>query len=216
MADVAVLVPVVDRPQNARPFMTSFRASEADANVYAVVHEGDDDTMQAWVEAGAFIFETTGTTFAQKINYGYAYTHEPWLFLVGDDVRFHPRWLTTALSVGGDRYDVVGTNDLGTLRVQMGQHATHMLVRRNYVDQVGASWDGPGVVCHEYSHWFVDDEIVAAAKQRDVWVSARSSIVEHLHPYFGKASMDDVYELGQANAHRDWVVFASRLRIYAL
>jgi hypothetical protein len=47
---------------------------------------------------------------------------------------------------------------------------------------VGASWDGPGIVCHEgYRHWFVDDEITVAAQLRGVFQAALGSHVEHLH-----------------------------------
>lgn len=216
MTDVDVLVPVMHRPQNAAPFMESLRASGADVHVWAIVNHEDPDTCKAWIDAGGFVLETDTVTFAAKVNYAYRHTNSPWIFLVGDDVAFHPGWLATALAAAGSQYNVIGTNDLGTMRVQRGEHATHMLVRRSYIDTVGASWDGPGVVCHEgFAHWYVDDEIVTAAKQRHVWVSATTSIVEHRHPYFGKATMDDVYVLGQANAQRDWVVFADRKRQFA-
>ena len=54
-------------------------------------------------------------------------------------------------------------------RVISGEHGTHLLIRRSYIDEVGASWgtDGkgtPGEVCHDgYTHMYVDDEIVTAA-----------------------------------------------------
>jgi hypothetical protein len=138
------------------------------------------------------------------MNHGYANTDEPWVFITGDDVTFHPGWLDHAQTVAGDELHVIGTNDLGNPRVTSGEHATHMLIRRSYVDEVGASWDGPKNVCHEgYRHWYVDDEIVAAAKQRGVWAMALGSVVEHFHPLFGKASMDEIYERGQSFAAQD-------------
>jgi hypothetical protein len=159
----------------------------------------------------------TPGTFAEKVNHGYAKTAEPWLFLVGDDVRFHPGWLDHAQAVAGDQFHVIGTNDLGNPRVTSGEHATHLLVRRSYVDEFGASWDGPGVVAHEgYRHWFVDDEIVAAAKQRGVWAMALASSVEHLHPNWGKAEPDEVYELGASRAQADRKTFKARLRANAI
>jgi hypothetical protein len=67
------------------------------------------------------------------------------------------------------------------------------------------------VVCHEgYRHWFVDDEIVWTAKQRGVWAFAAGSIVEHLHPYWGKGEMDSVYALGQEHAEADKALFIAR------
>jgi hypothetical protein len=161
-------------------------------------------------------FPTEPGTFAEKVNFGYRSTAEPWLFLVGSDVVFHPGWLAAALVVAeqtGAR--VVGTNDRGNSAVMAGEHATHMLISRDYVDTDGASWDGPGVVCHEgYHHCYVDNEIVAVAKQRRTWASARDSVVEHLHPAFGKAAPDDVYELGDRNRIFDGGTFRHREMVY--
>jgi hypothetical protein len=211
--EAAVIVPVLRRPQNAAPFMRSLRASTGLATVYAVADDDDPETAEAWAAAGAQVIVGDRVTFARKVNLGYQKTSEPWLFLTGDDVKFHPGWLDHAQHVAGElKADVVGTNDLGNPRVLAGEHATHLLVRRSYVDEVGASWDGPGVVAHEgYRHWYVDDELVTAAKRRGVWQMALGSIVEHLHPIFGKGAEDDVYKLGQASADEDAKLFQSRL-----
>lgn len=219
---VAVIVPVMQRPANAAPFMTSLRASTGLATVYAVCDRDDQDTQRAWKEAGATILEVDEArqldrpgTFAEKANAGYACSDEPWLFLVGDDVKFYPGWLDHAQSIAGTEYHVIGTNDLANPRVVSGEHATHMLVRRSYVDEVGASWDGPGVVAHQgYRHWYVDDEIVCAAKQRHVWATALGAIVEHRHPHWGTAESDAVYELGQSHAGDDRVRFQRRYQKY--
>lgn len=226
---VAVLVPVMRRPQNAAPFMESLQASTDRATVYPICDEdaGDDASWRAWESAGAEVlasqrggwewFAQTAGTFAQKVNAGYRRTREPWLLLAGDDVRFHPGWLDEALRVADETgAHVVGTNDLGNARVLAGEHATHMLIRRSYVDVQGASWDGPGVVCHEgFRHWYVDDEIVTAAKQRGVWAPALGSIVEHFHPVWGLAPDDDVYRLGRSHAATDAALFERRRAVYA-
>ena len=216
MSIVAVIVPVLHRPQNAAPFMRSLLLTTERATVYAIADADDTDTADAWRDAGATVITSTGTTFAIKVNDGYRATSEPWLFIVGDDVAFHAGWLTNALG-HADHASVIGTNDLCTGRVVTGQHATHFLVDRDYIDAVGASWDGPGVVCHEgYRHWFVDDELVGAAKQRGVWFPALCSIVEHLHPVVGKAEEDDVYELGRRYSAEDRALFIQRARTHGL
>lgn len=214
--ETAVIVPVMRRPDNAAPFMASLRASTGLARVYAVADADDVDTIKAWQDAGAHVLSAPWTepgTFAEKVNAGYRMTGEPWLFLVGDDVRFHPGWLDRAQYVASTTgAQVVGTNDLGNHNVRRGEHATHWLIAREYIDQQGASWDGPGVVAHEgYHHWCIDDEIVTAAKQRGVWAAAVDSIVEHLHPYFGKADVDEVYERGQRHSDEDQALFKARL-----
>jgi hypothetical protein len=211
LEQTAVLVPVMRRPQNAEPFMRSLKASTGLAQAYAIVDEDDLETRDAWKQAGAHVIQSSGTSFATKINDGYRATSEPWMFLVGDDVQFHPAWLDHAQYAAGlTGASVIGTNDLGTQRVQLGEHATHMLVRRSYVDSAGF-WDGPGQICHEgYSHSFADDELVTAAKQAGVWSMALASKVEHLHPIFGKGEQDAVYELGQSRQEQDRKVFEAR------
>jgi hypothetical protein len=221
-AETAVIVPVMRRPQNAEPFMRSLRASTGLAKVYAVAEPDDTETAEAWRAAGAEVLlgndewvgdaeQPIATTFAEKMNLGYRQTGEPWLFMVGDDVRFHPGWLDHAQAAAGDRFHVVGTNDMSNPRVMAGEHGTHLLIRRSYVDDMGASWDGPKNVAHEgYRHWYVDDEIVTAAKQRGVWTAATHSVVEHRHPAWGKAPDDDVYRLGQSFAEQDKATFKTR------
>lgn len=222
---VQVIVPVLHRPQNAKPFMDSLRASTGMADVTAVTTISDDETVRAWTATGAGIYSSDKVTFAEKVNMACRLGIEfaqggdapPWVLIVGDDVVFRPGWLDQALAAAhGDRYHVIGTNDLGNPHVVLGNHATHILIRRSYIDEVGASWDGPGIVCHEgYGHWFVDNEIVTAAKQRDVWTSSRESVIEHLHPAWGKAPDDDTYRKGQETRMEDQVLFEKRLAEYA-
>lgn len=219
----AVLVPVMCRPRNAAPFMEALRASTGLATAYAVADLGDAPTQRAWADAGAeVLISQRGSTFAQKVNHGYLHTTEPVMFLAGDDVMFRPGWLdhaqhTMRLTDAG----VVGTNDLLNPRVMSGDHATHMLISRDYVDSEGASWPQSGrteksLVCHEaYLHCFVDDELVTVAKQRGRWAPSPGSIVEHHHPLGGKAVEDDIYRLGMSHFDRDRRVFQRRCKEFA-
>ena len=47
-----------------------------------------------------------------------------------------------------------------------------------------------------------------------MWAPALGSIVEHLHPLWGKAENDDTYRLGQRSARNDRKVFVERLEKY--
>lgn len=219
---IDILVPVMQRPQNAAPFMESLAATVVlDADVKVTVIPGPDPTVDeitAWVSAGARVTTCRRQpgSFPQKINHGYILTAEPWMLLVGDDVRFHAGWFEAAVRyMESSGCQVIGTNDLGNGAVTSGQHATHPIINREYVDNLGASWDGPGYVCHEgYRHCYVDDEIVHVAKQRGTWTSALDSIVEHMHPCWGKAEHDDVYAIGGASMAVDSQLFHHRRSIY--
>ncbi len=207
----AVLVPVMRRPQNAEPFMRSLLASTGMATAYAIAQYGDLETIDAWEQAGATVLISSRSTFAEKANLGYRSTTEHWILTVGDDVRFHPGWLDHAQALGREGFHVVGTNDLGP-RSESGQESPHQLFWRDYVDKQGASWDGPGVLCHEgYRHGFVDVETALVAKLRGVWAMAPGAVVEHLHPLFGTGVDDEVYALGASVADQDQARFEARL-----
>jgi hypothetical protein len=186
--------------------------------VYAVADEMDVETQSAWIEAKANVLWSLATTFPEKVNYAYRLTDEPWLFLTGDDVVFHAGWAEELLRVASvTGAQVVGSNDLANPRAEEGSHSPHMLISRQYVADQGASWDGPGIVCHEgYRHMFVDDEIVTVAKQRGVFAFARAAVVEHLHPVAEKAEVDGTYRLGWSFGDVDKSRFAERMREYAL
>jgi hypothetical protein len=217
--DIAVVAPVLKRPHRAAPFRESIRGSNA--TVYAIVGGDGDldmDTSSAWIAAGANVLACWGPTFPEKVNYAYSQTSELWLFLTGDDVRFHPGWAEELLRVASTTgAQVVGSNDLANPRSEDGSHSPHMLISRQYIADQGASWDGPGIVCHSgYRHMFVDDEIVTVAKQRGVFAFARDAVVEHLHPVVEKADVDATYRLGWSYAEVDKSRFAERMREYAL
>ena len=216
-----MVVPVLNRPHRAAPFMESLLKSVDPPgfhDVYAVVSEDDAETQSAWIGAYASVLSAPGcTTFPEKVNLAYEMTNESWLFLTGDDVAFHPGWLGELLRAAAETgAQVVGSNDLANPRSEDGSHAPHLLISRQYIAERGASWDGPGVVCHTgYRHMFVDDEIVTVAKQRGVFAFAREAVVEHLHPVVGKAEVDATYRLGWSYAEVDKSRFAERMREYA-
>jgi glycosyltransferase involved in cell wall biosynthesis len=215
---IDVIVPVLHRPQNIPRFMESLRASTGLATAWFVCEEDDDEEIEAALDHGAQVLTSPDAhSFAEKVNLAYAKTSAPWLLLVGDDVYFRPGWLDHVQDVYR-RYgaNVVGTNDLCNPRVFHGEHATHSAIRRSYIDELGASWDGPGVVCHEgYHHWYVDDEICTVAKQRETFTVALGSEVEHVNPLNGVTPMDEVYVLGQKHAHDDKKEFVARLKQFA-
>ncbi len=213
-----VVVPVLHRPGNVERFMVSLKASTGLATAWFVCEPDDHEEMAEVGRWGGEVLVWDGAShpgrFAEKVNFACRRTEAPWLLLVGDDVSFRAGWLDQAQDVAG-RYgsNVVGTNDLCNPRVMRGEHATHPMIRRSYIEEVGASFDGPGVVCHEgYRHWFVDDEIVVAAKRRRTFQMALAAQVEHLHPIGGTAEMDEVYSLGNESVARDRELCERRVR----
>lgn len=200
---VAILVPVLRRPHRVAPFLEAFAAATPEPHsilFLATVGDAMVDVIRGErarrdnVRLEQLPRNRVGD-YAKKINHGYRLTTEPFLFLAADDLAPRPGWLSAALALFEDpAIGVVGTQDLApTDRARSGEHATHSLVRRSYVDEFGTI-DERGKVLHEgYTHEYVDDEFIATAKHRGAFAFAPCSIVEHLHPSWGKAPMDTLY-----------------------
>jgi glycosyltransferase involved in cell wall biosynthesis len=214
-----ILIPVLRRPHRIVPLLQSIEETTTTIkyDVLFIASPSDREEIKELNNEGApFIvmtddYEGRGD-YARKINFGYRQTTEPYIFLGADDLRFYPNWFEMASRRMVGRIGVVGTNDLGNPRVKAGQHSTHSLVSREYVDKYGTI-DEKGKILYEgYSHCFVDDELIATARRRRAWVFAKDSIVEHNHPNWGKGIMDDVYESGIKNFQRDAQLFMARRR----
>ncbi len=217
VVEIAVVVPVIRRPDAAEPFMRNWRRSTSGlSKVYAVAELSDGPTWRAWAAAGATLIASVQSRFAPKVNTAYRATTEPWLLLVGDDVAFTPGWEQAALTAAheGDAM-VVSTNDGSGRHEILSQLAVHPMFARAYIDKVGASADGPGTIAHEgYHHWYVDQEWSLLARARGQLVYAPEALIVHLHPAWGTGVDDPIYQLAQQGAEADKALCLSRLERY--
>jgi hypothetical protein len=189
---LVILVPMLGRPHHVAPLLESIRAT-CDARVLFLLTPGDDDVAVAVEGEEHLTVEWAPGDFARKTNLGIAATTEEHIFTGASDLRFHEGWYEAACAKLRPGIGVVGTNDLGNRRTAVGRHATHMLVTRTYVQEQGTI-DEPGKFFHEgYPHELVDDEAVATARARGAYAHANDSIVEHLHPLWGKGEWDETY-----------------------
>jgi hypothetical protein len=193
--DLVVIVPMLGRAHRVPLLLDSIHAT-CKAHVLFAVTPGDDEVIDAIDAAGEeriTVDRQPRGDFQRKINCGIAATTEPHIFTGADDLKFHHGWYEAAAVKMTGPVGVVGTNDLTNPRVMRGDHATHLLVSRDYVERYGTI-DEPGKFLHEgYPHEMCDDEAVQTAKKRRAWAFAPDSHVEHLHPMAGKAPMDDLY-----------------------
>lgn len=213
---VAILVPVLWRPGQVATLVASLEAATPEPHRLLFVADPDDEEELAAIgKAGAEVITPGPRSYPHKINAGFEATTEPFVFLAADDLAFHPGWLTAALDMADD-VGVVGTNDGGcNPRVARGHHSVHSLVSRCYVTDQGGTADALGLVLHPgYRHAFCDDELVSVARQRRQYAHAHDSVVEHLHPYAGKAETDAVYREGQQAIRRDQRLFQRRRRLW--
>jgi glycosyltransferase involved in cell wall biosynthesis len=213
-SEVAILVPVLRRPQNVEPLLASIKYTTDIPYTVLFICDSDDRDEIAEISrcGGNFICWSAG--YASKINIGMQSTDEPYVFLAADDLKFHPGWLEAAAAMMVWPVGVVGTNDLGNPSVLAGRHATHSLVARWYAEQ--GSIDDPTVFLHEgYRHCFVDNEMIDTARLRGAWAFAEHSRVEHLHPDWGKGQRDEVYDLGRSTMTKDHYLYESRKHLWS-
>lgn len=190
---LAILIPVLKRPHRVQPVLDSIRRATPNAGVY-FIHDHDDFPEIESIERANAEKQAIccSGNYATKINNGAEFTNESFIFTGADDLEFHPGWYEKALEQMTDGIMVVGTNDICNPAVMAGEHATHFLVKREYVEQ--GTIDEPYKLLHEgYQHEWVDNEFIGTAKAREVYAHANESIVEHLHPMVGKAPMDELY-----------------------
>jgi hypothetical protein len=211
---VDIIVPVLWRHHTAGPFMASLAATgELDrVQVTVAACRADVGALHSWSSHNVQLVKVSDErpTFAQKANDVYLRTEAPWLLLVGDDVEWRSGWLDALLTVARESGAlVVGTNDGGMqARAEMSPHP---LIERAYVDERGASWDGPRRVCHEgYRHNYVDREILAVAQARGVYAFAHQALVRHLHHGNGVSPVDSTYEVGTRHLQADKATFLRR------
>lgn len=223
MADVVVLVPALGRPGRVSSLQSSLYGSRDTIDFRLVYLVSPNDALMLEVLRSCAVehmvtpFPNAPGDYARKLNYGIGRTTEEWIFLGADDLKFWPGWAEVAISASrqNDNRMVVGTNDLGNAEVKRGKHSTHSFVHRDYVEQ--GTWDEPDKLLHEgYHHNWVDKEFVQTAIRRDQYIHSASSIVEHLHPHWGKSEMDATYRKGLADYERDRRLYVRREKSWKL
>lgn len=213
--DVAIIVPVIERPDAAERFMET---AAGQGNVYAISHDGDQETADAWHDAGATVLIGRSPRYAPKVNLAYRGTFEPFMFFVGDDVRFQDGAMRRAVEYAdSEELSMVSVSDGHSEPYRMAGIAPHPLVRRHYITRFGMSWDGPGTVAHEgYFHQCVDLEWSFIARQRFEFGYCEEAVVEHLHPAFGKGLNDPIYDLGSFHWKADHIKFIDRVMTFGV
>ena len=214
--NLAILVPVLRRPHRVKPLMDSIKRATPDARVVFITDPGDyeEHCAIAVERTPKTTVLTTGGNYAHKINRGFEHCSERLLFLGADDLEFHPGWLEACVEKLEEGADVVGTQDLCNPAVIRGEHATHFLVMRDYVELLGTI-DEAGKILHEgYEHEYVDNELIETAKARGVYAFANDAVVEHLHPLVGKAPTDELYDRMPARMKTGKAVYDKRRHLW--
>jgi hypothetical protein len=217
---LAILVPVLGRDHQIEPLLESIAASTESPYRVVFICSPSDPAREICLASDADTvivpWEPDRADFAKKINLAYNTFEEDWYFQAATDLVFQPGWDTRAFHVArNSRCGVIGTNDLGNPSVQRGHHATHIIFSRAYIEEYGSgTFDGSGAVFSElYDHQFCDTEFIQTAKLRKQFKPSLRSVVEHMHPHWGKGEMDGTYLKSERSYREDAALYSQRMRI---
>lgn len=222
MSQIAILLPVLGRPGQARRVMHTIRNSSAERHrAIFLCSPGDIEEIKACRRTDADVITMAWPAgpgdFARKINHGLEISDEPFVFCGADDLTFTQGWDVEALAVAEETgAGVIGTWDGANPMTMRGRHATHPLVSREYIHDQGGTVDDTGAIyCELYDHQCVDNELVEVAQARGQWAFAHASRVLHHHPIFDRTiTMDKTYEKGLAKGREDRALFMKRRRLW--
>lgn len=187
------------------PYSILFLCSQGDTEQIEACQATEAETVVVPWEAGR-------SDYPRKMNYGYNLTAGEYMLLGSDDITFHDEWDVRVLEVAeATGAGVIGTNDMANRHVMKGQFSTHALVRRSYVEEMGASLDGPNILISEsYDHNYCDRELCALAQARKTWAFAPESRIQHRHPLWRTTEDDSTYQKGRKSANHDHETFFMR------
>lgn len=211
---IAVLIPTFGRADRlARVAANITENTETDHRVVFAVEAEDVESIAAAAELDVDVVVNEGRpNYSGAITTAYRATPAEYVFAGADDLRFHPGWDRAALAHMDGWVQVVGTNDLLNPFVLAGYHATHFLVDRRYLDEVGGVVDqGPGSFLFDgYGHQYTDTEFIATAKMRSRYRPCLESVVEHINAWSPKGTVDATAHKTQVTAAADSALYDSR------
>lgn len=143
---IAVIIPTYGRADRLARVAANIAENTETAHRVVFAVEVDDTAsidVAAELDVDVVVNERKAN-YSGAITTAYLATPAEHVFAGADDLNFHPGWDIPALALMDDWTMVVGTNDLLNPYVTAGLHATHYLVDRRYLDEVGGVVDqGP-------------------------------------------------------------------------
>lgn len=189
-------------------------------HIVCIVERDDMDSYHIARGAGAIVvINHRSPSYAGSINSAWECLQPDMFFCGADDLRFNPGWLEEALAnvttadhpFHQDTPVVIGTNDIHNQEVARGEHATHYLVSKGYIEHFGGVIDKSAPVLYEgYDHNWTDREFIGTAKLHGSFLPCLTSVVEHLHFTFGLSQMDDTYQKTRRAVDQDQQLYEQR------
>lgn len=195
---ITILVPTYGRAERLKTVFRNIEDTTTTPHEVIWVLEDDDEDSKkvcGQLQPSVTVINERKRFYGGAINHGYKFAKGEYIFTGADDLRFGYHWDEEVLRVMKGSVRVGGTNDLMHPWVPEGRHATHYLVDRRYIEEVGGVPDEPpGTFMPEaYDGLFTDAEFVMIAKSRGAFAPCLSSVVEHLNFAGGRSAFDTTY-----------------------
>ena len=210
MTTVAVLIPSVGRPAQLAERVGSLLVRRPLPAVYleVVLAIPMSDTASlaaaARLSMGPMPYATRlhialrrpDTTAVEGWNVAYRYIESicapDWFVLGADDLVWPEGWLEAALCIAAETgAQVIG---LGDDNVNLDDFSAHYMASRLWCEeQLGGNIAPP-----EYAAWWFDREVSQRAQKMGLYAPCWNAHLQHTHPMYGTAEMDDTYRRGYA------------------
>lgn len=197
MPELTVIVPSRGRPEAAHELAEAFWSTFTADTELVFALDGDDETAGDYPQQGCrIVFALAPSTMVKTLNYAALLTAAPphgcsqvappfAIGFMGDDHR--PR------TVGWDGLYLDGLRKLGTGLV----YGDDLFQHERLPSQIAMTTDivrALGYMAPEgFRHLFVDDWWMALGKAAGCITYLPDAVIEHLHPYAGKADWDPGY-----------------------
>jgi hypothetical protein len=150
------------------------------------------------------------TTCVQGFNVGYEQLRGAagWYVLGSDDQIYSEGWLHAALDVAEKTgAGVIGLNDGHT---DITKYAPHFMMADWFIENVMGGY----MVPPDYKTWWFDREICERAHAMGAYAPAFQANVEHCHPDWGTAEIDDTYALMTPARDEDKTLYLRRRELH--
>ena len=206
--DVAICIPVLNRPHRIEPLIENIRNTTEPP--YRVIFAASDQPTIDELDRLQIPYDRdNGDTWPNRINRLFGLTTESYIFCGADDVLFHQNWLPPLLQKQREIEGVVMPSDL------WNGAGTLPLVARQYIEEQSGCVDIPGVVVNpNYHHNWAETELRETAQSRDKYAYVPGSVVEHLYWGASKSEYDDTYRLGDSFIPEDREIYNSRTHLW--
>jgi glycosyltransferase involved in cell wall biosynthesis len=208
---VAILTPTYGRPHRIQPYIDNIRSvTNMDlADIVFIVEEDDKEVREICENSGeTTIINKRARSFGGAMNTAVRELDYKYFYGSSDDFFFHENWLPPLLELS-ENFGMVGSNDMGNPEVAAGLLSTCYLINKKYLSRCVP--DSPeDIVCELYLHNYTDTELTSVARFNKEYAYCPESLVEHMHPAWGKAPIDETYNLQNGTWDHDTALFNSR------